>query len=100
MRWSLRTRFLSTLIALMLAVFVAIILLIVRLDSTTLRNNLITESKSFAALATQPIGTAFETYSQSGTIRIQQEIGNFTDLDNDISQVAVIDASGNQLFTN
>jgi len=51
-------------------------------------------------LATQPIGSAFETYSQSGTIRIQQEIGNFTDLDNDISQVEVIDTSGNQLFTN
>jgi signal transduction histidine kinase len=100
MRWSLRTRFLLVLIALMLAVFVAIILLIVRQNTTTLRGNLIAQSKSFAALATQPIGNAYETYSQSGTIRIEQEIDNFTDLDHDISQVQIIDTNANQLFIN
>jgi signal transduction histidine kinase len=84
----------------MVAVFVAIILLIVRQNTTTLRNNLITESRSFAALATQPIGNAYETYSQSGTIRIEQEIDNFTDLDHDINQVEIIDTNGNQVFTN
>lgn len=88
------------LIVLMVAVFVAIILLIVRQNTTTLRNNLITESRSFAALATQPIGNAYETYSQSGTIRIEQEIDNFTDLDHDINQVEIIDTNGNQVFTN
>jgi signal transduction histidine kinase len=99
MRWSLRTRFLLVLIALMLAVFVAIILLIVRQNTHTLRNNLITESKSFAALATQPIGNAYETYNESGTLRIEQEIDNFTDLDHDINQVGIIDTNAHQLFT-
>jgi signal transduction histidine kinase len=100
MRWSLRTRFLLVLIALMLTVFAAITFLIVQKDSTTLRANLITESKSFAALATDPIGTTFDTYNQSGTIKIEQEIVNFTDLDPDISQVEVIDTNANQLFSN
>ncbi len=100
MRWSLRTRFLLVLIALMVAIFAAITFLIVQKNTTTLRANLITESKSFAALATQPIGTAFETYNESGTIKIQQEIVNFTDLDPDINKVEVIDANGNQLFSN
>jgi signal transduction histidine kinase len=99
MRWSLRTRFLLVLIALMLAVFVAIILLIVRQNTTTLRNNLITQSKSFAALATQPIGNAYETYNESGTLRINQEIDNFTDLDHDINQVWIIDTNAHQLFS-
>jgi signal transduction histidine kinase len=99
MRWSLRTRFLLVLIALMLAVFVAIIVLIVRQNTNTLRNNLITESKSFAALATQPIGNAYETYNESGTIRIEQEIENFTDLDHDINQVGIINTNARQLFS-
>lgn len=99
MRWSLRTRFLLVLIALMLAVFVAIILLIVRQNTNTLRDNLITESKSFAALATQPIGNTYEIYNASGTIRIEQEIVNFTDLDHDVNQVAIIDTDAHQVFS-
>ena len=80
-RRSLRIRFLLVLIVLLAAVFGAITLLIVRQDSKTLRDNLIAESKSFAALATQPIGGTFVTYQNSGTIKIAQEISSFTELD-------------------
>ena len=100
MRWSLRARFLLVLIILMISIFGAITLLIVRQDRITLRNNLIAESKSFAALATQPIGNAFVTYKDSGTLRINQEVASFTDLDNHISSVEITDTNGNNLFTN
>jgi two-component system OmpR family sensor kinase len=99
-RWSLRARFLLVLIILMLAVFAAITLLIVQQNRITLRNNLITQSKSFAALATQPIGDAFVIYKSSGTIKVSDEVSNFTDLDHDISSVQIIDANGTNLFSN
>ena len=99
-RWSLRARFLLLLIGLLLAVFAAITLIIVRQDSKTLRTNLVDESKSFAALATQPIGGAFVLYQNSGTIRIQQQVDSFTELDPHINQVEVVDTTGKRLFTN
>ena len=98
-RWSLRARFLLVLIVLLVAVFAAITLVIVRENSTTLRANLVDQSKSFAALATQPIGAAFVLYQNSGTIRIDQEVGSFTDLDHNINQVEIVDTDGNRQFT-
>lgn len=99
-RISLRVRFLLMLIVLMIVIFGAITLLIVRQNTYTLRDNLITQSKSFAALATQPIASAYATYKDSGTIRIQQQIANFTDLDPDINHVEIVDINGHSLFTN
>jgi signal transduction histidine kinase len=98
-RWSLRARFLLVLIILMVAVFAAITLLIVRQNTRTLRSNLVSQSRSFAALATQPIGNAFIVYKDSGTIRITQEISSFTDLDHDISEVEIVDTNANILFS-
>ena len=98
-RFRLRARFLFVLIVLLLAVFLAITLVIVRENTHTLRTSLVDQSKSFAALATQPIGDAYVTYSTSGTIRIKQEIDGFTALDADISQVEIIDTTGHRLFT-
>lgn len=99
-RWSLRVRFLLLLVGLLVAIFAAITLVIVRQNTTTLKANLIDQSKSFAALATQPIGDAFVLYKDSGTIHIQQQVQHFTDLDSNISQVEIIDTNGKQLFTN
>ena len=99
-RWSLRVRFLLLLIVLLLAVFVAITSLIVRENTKTLRGNLVDQSRSFASLATQPIGAAFVLYQDSGTIRIDQKVSSFTDLDHNINQVEIVDTNGKQLFTN
>jgi two-component system sensor histidine kinase BaeS len=99
-RWSLRARFLLVLIILMVAVFAAITFLIVQQNRITLRNNLITQSKSFAALGTQPIGDAFVIYKASGTIKISDKVSSFTDLDHDINSVQIIDTNGNNLFSN
>src|SRR5665213_1515674 len=99
-RWSLRARFLGLLIVLLVAVFAAITLVIVRQNSKTLRANLVDQSKSFAALSTQPIGVAFVLYQDSGTIRIDQKVASFTDLDHNINQVEIVDTNGKQLFAN
>ncbi len=79
-RWTIRARFLLLLIVLLLAIFIAITLLIVRQNTTTLKTNLINQSKSFAALATQPIGDAYVLYQDSGTINSGQQVQNFTSL--------------------
>ena len=99
-RWSLRAHFLSLLILLLVAVFAAITLVIVRENTKTLHANLVDQSKSFASLATQPIGAAFVLYQDSGTIRIDQKVASFTDLDHNINQVEIVDTNGKQLFTN
>ncbi len=99
-RISLRLRFLFLLGFLLIIVFLAITLVIVRQNSKTLKADLINQSKSFADLATQPIGQSFVTYQYSGTIDIQQQIQNFTDLDADINQVEVVNTSGKVLFVN
>lgn len=97
-RWTIRVRFLLLLICLLLAVFAAITLLIVRQNTHTLKNDLINQSKSFAALSTQPIGDDFVLYQNSGTLRIKQQVQHFTDLDSNINKVQIIDTTGEMLF--
>lgn len=94
-RWSLRLRFLLLLVVLLVAVFTAITAIIVNKSTATLKSSLVDQSKSFSALATQPIVDAFSLYQNSGTIRIQQEVDSFTHLDKSISQVEVVDTAGN-----
>ncbi|HET6924693.1 MAG TPA: HAMP domain-containing sensor histidine kinase, partial [Candidatus Saccharimonadales bacterium] len=96
--FKLRARFILVLVLLLLAMFAAITFVIVRENTHTLRNGLVNQSKSFAALATQPIGSNFVLYSQSGTIRIHQKVDSFTALDPDINQVEIVDTMGNILF--
>jgi signal transduction histidine kinase len=97
-RWTIRVRFLLLLVGLLLAVFAAITLLIVRQNTHTLKTDLINQSKTFAALATQPIGDNFVLYRDSGTIHIGQQVQHFTDLDNNINKVEIIDTTGTALF--
>jgi len=97
-RWTIRVRFLLILVVLLVSVFAAITLLIVRQNTHTLKNNLVDQSKSFAALATQPIGDAYLLYNESGTIHIQQQIQHFTDLDPDINQVEIVNADSQTVF--
>jgi len=99
-RFSLRFRFLILLIGLLLVVFVTITLTIVQHSSKTLRVDLVNESKSFASLATTPIGTAFELYQNSGTLVIQQEVDNYLALDPDINQIEIFNTTGKHVFIN
>ncbi len=67
-------------------------------NSSSLRNDLNTRSKLFASLATTPIGNTFLTYQHSGQIKITQQISNFTDLNNSVADVAVVDTVGKVAF--
>ena len=67
-------------------------------NTSTLRSNLTQESKSFATLATKPIGDAFILYKDSGSIRIQQQIDKLLDLNPNISAVQILDTSGKVQF--
>jgi signal transduction histidine kinase len=95
---NLRIQFLLLLLGLLLILFTAVIFVAAHEDSKNLKNNLVTNSKSFAALATQPIGSVFETFQNSGTLKIQEEINNVTSLQPDISQIEIIDTSNNRQF--
>ncbi len=72
--------------------------ILIRQDSKSLRNDLNTKSKLFASLATTPIGNTFLTFQDSGQIKITQQMQGFTDLDSEISDVAVIDTTGKVAF--
>jgi signal transduction histidine kinase len=98
-RLGIRARFLLLLICLFVTVFGAITYVIVQQNTNTLRSNLVIQSKSFADLATKPIGDAFLLYKDGGTIRIKQQVDRFTDLNPNISQVEVVDIDGKQIFT-
>lgn len=97
-RLGIRARFLLLLICLLVTLFGTVTYVIVRQNTATLRNNLIVQSKSFADLATKPIGDTFLLYKDGGTIRIKQQTDRFTDLNPDINQVEVVDVDGKQLF--
>ena len=97
-RLSLRIRFALVLLILMLVVFFAITATIVNRDSKTLKASLVNSTKSFAALATQPIGDSFSLYQNSGTVKIQQQVNSFTDLDPNINQVQIVSTLGKTVF--
>lgn len=97
-RFKLRARFSLVLVLLLVATFAAITLVIIRQTTHALRTSLINESKSFATLATQPIGDSYVLFHDSGTIRIVQKIDSFANLDSNIEQVSVVDSTGSVLF--
>lgn len=63
------------------------------------RTQLNEQVKEFAYLATNPIGDAYLTYKDSGTVRITQQTERFFDLNKDIKGVAIIDTSGNVKYS-
>ncbi len=97
-RWGIRTRFLLLLVSLLATVFGAVTYVIVLQNTNTLRANLVSQSKSFAAFATRSIGESYLLYKDGGTIRIKQEIDRYTDLNPNISQVEILNTDGELLF--
>ncbi len=97
-RWGLRLKFAVVIVVLLALIFGAMAVILIRQDSKNLRNDLNTKSKLFASLATSPIGNSFLTYQDSGQIKITQQIQSFTDLNPEISNVAVVDTAGKLAF--
>lgn len=94
MRLSLRTRFIVLITTILLVVFAVVSYFLIRNAGITQTNDLNRESKAFASLATTSIGDAYGTYKDSGTVRIDQAMGQFTDLDSNISNIGIAGLDG------
>lgn len=97
-RLGLRFKFILLIAILLSAIFSVISFILIKNNTTTLRNKVATEALAFASLATKPIGDTFIMHKDAGRIRILQQVERFTDLNPDISNVAVSDTQGNILF--
>ncbi len=97
-RITLRTQFILLIVLGLSLLFVIVTVVVARQTTKNLRAGLVSQSKSFAALATKPIGDTFVTYQDSGRIKIIQQVEKFTDLDSSISNVSVVDISGKTLY--
>jgi signal transduction histidine kinase len=97
-RVSLKQRFLLFLMLVFLTLFSIVATLLIVRKSDSERANLNEQAKSFATLATKPVGDAFLLYKDSGSIRIKQQVDKFTELDPDITAVSIVSTSGGVVF--
>jgi signal transduction histidine kinase len=93
-RFGLKLRFIGLIVILLTTIFAIIAFVLIQSNTASLRQDLLGRSKAFAALATKPIGDTYLTYQDSGTVQIDRQITTFTQLDNTISNVFVVDSSG------
>ena len=98
MRLGLRARFILLISIVLLCLFTAGAFLLIRNVQTSQVNDLNRESKAFAALATKPVGDTYTIYKESGSVRVQQEVQQFTDLDSNVSSVRIVGLDGQVLF--
>mgnify|MGYP001794523243 CR=1 FL=1 len=98
-RFGLRFKFLVLVSLLLLLVVGGIAQFLVRSNATSLRQNLQSEASSFATLATTPIGDSFVVYKDSGAIHIDQQVSNFTQYSQVISNVSIVDLDGKVLYS-
>jgi signal transduction histidine kinase len=97
-RIGLKARFICLILIIMTAMFTTIAVVLLQNNTSSLRENLQTRSKAFAALATTPVGNAYLTYHESGTVMITQQITSFKQLDDNITSIAVVDTTGRILY--
>ncbi len=71
----------------------------VRQNTDRLRSSLNEQSKSFAALATDPIGDTFALYKDSGQIKITQQVNKFLELDPDVTAIRIVGVDGSELYS-
>lgn len=95
----LRTKFVLLVSLLLAAIFSAFALFLISNNTKTLRSNLFEEARSFAVLATEPIGNTFAIYKDSGTGKIEQEIRETAGLNESIVNIALIDVAGNVQYS-
>lgn len=98
-RFGLRQRFLLLIVVLFVVLFAVITAVSVMRSATIERSAQNEQTKSFASLATSPIGNTFLLYKDSGSIRIRQEINKYTDLDPEVSGVTILTTDGKVVFS-
>lgn len=99
MRLNLRAKVTLTVSLFLVIVFGIIMYLTLASNVDQLHSNLNQQSKSFAALATPPIGNTFALYKDSGSIKITQQVNKFLELDPDVSAVGIVSVDGQQLYS-
>lgn len=99
MHIGLRAKILILVSILLLVIFGTITIFQITTNTKNLRTNVFEESRAFASLATSPIGNTFSIYKDSGTYKIDQEIKKYTDLNSNITNVAVVDINGRVVFS-
>jgi signal transduction histidine kinase len=95
---SLRTRLaavLATLVALVLLANAAWLVLSAR---TRLRERLETSASLFAALATGPVCSAYDTYFESGYFKFRQVVRDLLATAADVTRIEIVDVEGRILF--
>ncbi|HEX5797366.1 MAG TPA: HAMP domain-containing sensor histidine kinase [Candidatus Saccharimonadales bacterium] len=83
----------------LICIFAFIAYMLVRQNTDRLRSSLNEQSKSFASLATEPIGDTFALYKDSGHIRITQQVDSFVELDPDVTSIHIVSVQGEELYS-
>ncbi len=99
MRFNIRTKIILTVSLSLVLIFAVIMYLLVTRSVSQLRTNLNVSSKSFASLATPPIGNTFLLYQDSGSIKITQQVNKFLALDPDVTAIRIVSVDGKQLYS-
>lgn len=99
MRFSLRTKVTLTVSLFLVVIFGLVMYLSLSREVNQLQSNLNEQSKSFASLATPPIGSTFLLYQDSGSIRITQQVNKYLALDPDVTGVRIVSSvDGTQVY--
>jgi signal transduction histidine kinase len=98
MRLNLRAKVTLTISLFLVAVFGVVMYLTLSRNADQLRSSINEQSKSFASLATSPIGNTFVLYQDSGSIKITQQVNQFLALDPDVSAVRIVSVDGSQVY--
>lgn len=99
MRLGIRNKVLLVVSLSLILIFALITYILVRQNTTNLRSSLNEQTKSFAALATQPIGDTFILYKDSGSVRIDQQLDKFLELDPDVTDIRIVSIESEELFS-
>jgi signal transduction histidine kinase len=98
MRLNLRAKVTLTISLFLVAVFGLVMYLTLSRNVSQLRSSINEQSKSFASLATSPIGDTFVLYQDSGSIKISQQVGQLLALDPDVTAVRIVSVDGSQVY--
>jgi signal transduction histidine kinase len=99
MRFNIRTKIILAVSLSLVLIFAVIMYLLVTRSVSQLRTNLNVSSKSFASLATPPIGNTFLLYQDSGSVKITQQVNKFLALDRDVTAIRIVSVDGKPLYS-
>jgi signal transduction histidine kinase len=99
MRLTLRAKVTLTVSLFLVVIFALAMYLSLTRNVSQLHSSLNEQSKSFAALATPPIGNTFVLYQDSGSIKITEQVDKFLALDPDVKEISIVTVDGKQLYS-